>query len=154
MTRMKINATMPHTWIVWDMYAECVQPHSYTRNECCSFILSFWKLPHSLRRTAKTLSVCKYNLHDCLTKLGNFSQTNNTQCQNSEISAYNNSMSIVYLCAKFAEIFDKINIDFQLCYPQFGIKYSIISNAPRTIFEFYKRRLIIIILVGNNNMIS
>ena len=38
-TQAKINDTIPHTWIVWGRYAESVQPHSYTRNECCS--LSF-----------------------------------------------------------------------------------------------------------------
>ena len=47
---------MPHTWIVWGRYAECVQPHSYTRNECYSFILWSRKLPHFQQGVRKTLS--------------------------------------------------------------------------------------------------
>ena len=57
-TLTKINDTMPHTWIVWGRYAECVQPHNYTRNECCSLSFSLWKLPHFHFRTSKTLSIC------------------------------------------------------------------------------------------------
>ena len=37
-------------------------------------------------------------------------------------------MAIVYLFAKFAQRFDKINIDFQLCYNHFGAQYSITSD--------------------------
>ena len=40
-TFKRINDTMPHTWIVWGRYAECVQLHSYTRNECYPLVLSY-----------------------------------------------------------------------------------------------------------------
>ena len=76
-TQTEINDTMPHTWTVWGRYAERVQPHSYTRNECYSFILQFRKLPHFHSRTAKTLSICLLFCNST-TKLKRIFETNNT----------------------------------------------------------------------------
>ena len=67
----------PHLDSMRYMYTERVQPHSYTRNECYSFILWSRKLPHFQQGLRKHFQYVCY-LSNSTTKLSKFSETNNT----------------------------------------------------------------------------
>ena len=68
---------MPHTWIVWGRYAKCVQPHSYTRNECCSLSFGLENCQILLEGLRKHFLYVCY-LSNSITNIKTISETNNT----------------------------------------------------------------------------
>ena len=78
MTLTEINATMPHTWIVWGICQEGYSHTNYTRNECCSLSFSLENFHIFIVGLRKHFQyVCNQMI--TRTKLENIFQTNNTQ---------------------------------------------------------------------------